>query len=214
MCDTVVQIGNSRLIHPIGVRATLLKTSDADGGTPMRRENNRPMWVILRLALLLSTTQLLSSCTDAPLVSTKWHTTSISLSGPAEIKVGSSPDSVNYTVSLTIQHVQPSDALVLVRLYREPQETYAGDALLSWTWVSVPANQNSGTAILPLGCPGNSVVGTAVKEPTGGPNNEGLPPGPDTHVGGTNVFGQPLPAKIHAYAPALGSNTLFVRCIK
>jgi hypothetical protein len=180
----------------------------------MSRDSQCPIRVILRLALLLSAALLPSSCTDAPLVSTKWHTTAISLIGPAEIKVGSSPDSVNYTVSITIQHVQPSDALVLVRLYREPQDTYAGDALLSWTWVSVPANQNSGTAILPLGCPANSVVGTAITEPTGGANNEGLPPGPDTHVGGTNVFGQPLPAKIHAYAPALGSNTLFVRCIK
>ena len=148
------------------------------------------------------------------IVSVKWQTASISLAGPAEIKVGSPPNSINYDVSVTVQRREPGDVKMVVTLYREPDGPYAGDALLSWTNVVIPANTDSATATLNLGCPGDSVVGTAVTEPYGAPNNEGFPPGPDSHEGGTDLIGKPLPAKIHAFAPALSSNTLFVRCIK
>jgi hypothetical protein len=113
-----------------------------------------------------------------------------------------------------VQRTEPGDVNFYVTLYREPDGPNAGNALLSWQNITIPANTDTGNAILNLGCPGNSVVGTAVTEPYGNPNNEGFPPGPDSHLGGTDVFGNPQPAKIHAYAPPLNSNTLLVRCIK
>jgi hypothetical protein len=176
------------------------------------RENTGRLRFSLPLALkLLSITLLLSSwgCDGGTNLETvPWGIiTAVHLDGPATITKGTAPNGKDYTVSFKIARLKPGGAKMMVSLYREPVSVYAGNALLSFQELTLPDPQDSVNVTLHLGCPGDSIVGTANTEPDGSPNHEGLPPGPDSHVGGTDLLGNPLAGQIHATVTGGSANT-------
>jgi hypothetical protein len=157
----------------------------------------------------LSITLLLSTwgC-GPPLENVPWGVkTPVQLAGPLTIDRGTAPTAKDYTVTFKIGRLKQGDAKIMVSLYREPVSVYAGNALLSFQELTLHEPQDSVNITLHLGCPGDSVVGTANTEPDGSANHEGFPPGPDSHVGGTDLFNQPLAAQIHATVTGGSSNT-------